>query len=87
MERVKASGKGKMFTYAVYHRVYNPMWKDDIPYNAACVELGEGPIMMCNIVGVKNEDLHVGMPVKVTYDDITEEVTLLKFKPSDTVST
>jgi uncharacterized OB-fold protein len=37
---------------------------------------------MCNIVGVKNEDLHVGMPVEVTYDDINEEVTLPKFKPA-----
>ena len=82
MAWVKVSGKGKIYTYAVYHRVYSPMWKDDIPYNAAWVELEEGPIMMCNIVGVKNEDLHVGMPVEVTYDDITEEVTLPKFKPA-----
>ena len=81
MEWVKVSGKGKVFTYTIYHHVYNPSWKDDIPYNAVWVQLDEGPIMMSNIVGAKNEEIYVGMPVEVVYDDITEEVTLPKFKP------
>ena len=82
MEWVKVSGKGKVFTYTVYHQLYNPAWKDDIPYNAAWVQLDEGPIMMSNIVGIKNEEIYVGMPVEVTYDDITEDVSLPKFKPT-----
>jgi uncharacterized OB-fold protein len=81
MEWVKVSGKGKVFTYTIYHQLYNPAWKDDIPYNAAWVQLDEGPLMVCNIVDVENEDIYVDMPVVVTYDDITEEVTLPKFKP------
>jgi len=81
MEWVKVSGKGKVFTYTIYHHVYNPLWKDDIPYNAVWVQLDEGLIMMSNIVGAKNEEIYVGMPVEVVYDDITEEVTLPKFKP------
>jgi uncharacterized OB-fold protein len=82
MAWVKVSGRGKVFTYTIYHQLYNPMWKEDIPYNAAWVQLDEGPIMMTNIVGCKNEDIKVGMPVEVVYDDITPEVTLPKFKPS-----
>ena len=81
MDWVKVSGKGKIFTYVIYHQLYNPMWKDDIPYNAAWVELDEGSILLSNIVDCKNEDLYAGMPVEVVYDDITEEVTLPKFKP------
>ena len=81
MEWVKVSGKGKIYTYTVYYQIYNPAWKEDIPYNAAWVQLDEGPLILTNIVGVKNEDLRVGLPVEVTYDDVTEEVTLPKFKP------
>jgi uncharacterized protein len=81
MEWVKVSGKGKIYTYAVYYQLYNPAFKEDIPYNAAWVQLNEGPIILTNIVGVKKEDLKVGLPVEVTFDDVTEEVTLPKFKP------
>ncbi len=81
MEWVKVSGKGKIYTYVVYHQLYNPVWKENIPYNAAWVQLDEGPLILTNIVGIKNEDLRVGLPVEVIFDDVTEEVTLPKFKP------
>jgi hypothetical protein len=34
-----------------------------------------------NVVGCSNDDLRCDMPVEVTFDDITEEITLPKFKP------
>ena len=36
---------------------------------------------MTNITGCKNEDLHIDMPVEVTFDDVTDEITIPKFKP------
>ena len=81
MEWVKVSGKGKIYTYTVYHQIYNPLWKEDIPYNAAWVQLEEGPIMLSNIVDIKKEDLRVGLPVEVIFDDVTTEVTLPRFRP------
>jgi uncharacterized OB-fold protein len=81
MEWVKAKGTGKVYTFVVYHMAYHPSWKNYIPYNVAWVELDEGPLVMTNIVGCKNEEIKVGMPVQVTFDDITKEVTLPKFKP------
>jgi len=47
----------------------------------AWVELEEGPLIMTNIIGCKNEDIYVDMPVEVAFENITEDVTLLKFKP------
>jgi uncharacterized protein len=82
MAWVRVSGKGKVFTYTIYHQLYSPIWKEDIPYNAAWVQLDEGPIMMTNIIECKKDDIRVGMPVEVVYDDITPEVTLPKFKPA-----
>ncbi len=37
-------------------------------------------MMPTNIVGIAAESVRIGMPVQVTYDDVTPEVTLPKWK-------
>ncbi len=81
MDWVRVSGKGQVFTYGIYHQLYHPGWKDDVPYNVTWVKLDEGPLLMTNIVECRNEDLYVDMPLQVVFDDVTDEVTLPKFKP------
>ena len=81
MEWVRVSGKGQVFTFTIYRMVYHPAWKDDVPYNVSWIKLDEGPVLLSNVVGCKNEDIYIGMPVEVTFEDINEEVTLPKFKP------
>jgi len=71
-----------VFTFGVVHQLYHPAWKNDIPYNVAWIKLDEGPVMLSNVVQCKNEDLYVGMPVEVVFDDITNEISLPKFKPA-----
>jgi uncharacterized OB-fold protein len=81
MEWVKVSGRGEVFTFCIYHQSFHPAWKDDIPYNVVYVKLAEGPLLLTNIVGCDNKDIYIGMPVEVVFEDVTEEVTLPKFKP------
>jgi uncharacterized OB-fold protein len=81
MDWVKVSGKGQVFTFVIYHQLYHPGWKDEIPYNVCWIKLDEGPVLMSNVIECKNEDIYIGMPVEVVFDDVTEEVTLPKFKP------
>ena len=81
MEWVRVSGKGEVYTFGIYHQLYHPAWKEEIPYNVSWIKLNEGPLLMSNIVECKNEDLYIGMPVEVVFEDVTEEVTLPKFKP------
>jgi uncharacterized OB-fold protein len=76
------SGRGKIWSFNVYHHVFSQTFKEDIPYNVALVELEEGPRLITNIVGVPNDDLRVDMPVEVVFDDVTDEVSLVKFKPA-----
>jgi uncharacterized OB-fold protein len=47
----------------------------------ADIELPEGIRMISNVVGCQPEDVKIGMKVEVTYDDVTEEISLPKFKP------
>ena len=81
MEWVKVSGKGQVFTFCIYRQSFHPAWAGDIPYNVAYVKLDEGPLVMTNIVDCKNEDIYIGMPVAVVFDDISDKVTLPRFKP------
>ena len=74
------SGKGKIASWVVFHKLYHEGFAADIPYNVAFVELAEGPRVISNIVGVKNEDLHTGLPVEVVFEDVNDEITLPKFR-------
>lgn len=82
MEWVPASGKGSVFSFNVFHQAYHPAFEKEIPYNTAVVELAEGPLMISNVVGCKNEELYIGMPLEVVFEDVTEEVSLPKFRPA-----
>ncbi len=77
----QASGKGTVYTFGLMHQLYHPGFKDQIPYNVAVVELEEGPRMATNIVGVPNDQIRVGMAVEVTFEDISAEISLPKFRP------
>ena len=80
-ERVTLSGHGTIWSFGVYHHVFNQNFREDVPYNVALVELEEGPRLITNIVGVPNEAIRIGMPVEAVFDDVTDEVTLVKFRP------
>jgi uncharacterized OB-fold protein len=47
----------------------------------AVVELVEGPRLVSNIVDCRNEEIYVGMPVEAVYEPVTDEITLVKFRP------
>jgi uncharacterized OB-fold protein len=74
------SGKGKIASWVVFHKLYHEGFAADMPYNVAFVELAEGPRVISNIVGVKNEDLRTGLPVEVVFEDVNDEITLPKFR-------
>lgn len=78
----RLSGRGRIWANCRFHRMYFPGF--DGPYNVAMVELDEGPRLMTNIVGTPNgtlDELPIGLPVQAVFEDVTEEVTLVKFRP------
>ncbi len=81
-EWAKCSGKGKVFSWVIFHQRYFKSFEKDIPYSVVWVELEEGPMFYSNMVGVKNEEIRCDMPVEAYFDDVTDEFTLLKFKPA-----
>jgi uncharacterized protein len=81
-EWTKLSGKGTVYSFTIYRVPYHPAFKDFIPYVVAIIRLAEGPRMESNITGCKVEDVRIEMPVVVSFDDVTDAVTLPKFKPA-----
>jgi uncharacterized OB-fold protein len=81
-EWVKLSGRGKIYSFVVYRVPYDPSYANDLPYDVAVIELDEGPRMESNVTGINVEDIKVGMPVEVYFDDIAAGVSLPRFRPT-----
>jgi len=80
-EWTKLSGKGKVFSFIIYRRAFHPAYENDIPYCVAIIELDEGPRMQSNVTGCDVDDIEIEMPVEVYFDDVSEEISLPKFRP------
>jgi uncharacterized OB-fold protein len=81
-EWVPVSGRGEVFSFNVMHQVYHPGFADEVPYAVVVVQLAEGPKMISNLVGVPPHAVRIGMPVRVVFEDVSDEVTLPKFAPA-----
>ncbi|MBX9739147.1 MAG: Zn-ribbon domain-containing OB-fold protein [Beijerinckiaceae bacterium] len=75
------SGRGKIYSFVTFHRVYHPAFEAEVPYVVALVELEEGPRLLTNILGVSHEEVHCEMAVEVVFDDVDETTSIPKFRP------
>jgi hypothetical protein len=79
----QASGKGKIYTWSVMHNQGNPGFEDKVPFACVVVELDEQP----HLFTVGNIDcplgaIEIGLPVEVTYEKVTDEITLPQWRPT-----
>jgi uncharacterized OB-fold protein len=81
-EWVKLSGKGQVYSFIIVRRQYHPGFAKDLPYTVAIIETAEGARMLSNVIGCKPEAVKIGMPVEVTFEDVSGEFALPKFKPA-----
>ncbi len=81
-EWVAVCGRGEVFSFNVMHQVYHPGFAAHVPYAVVLVQLAEGPRLLSNLVSVPPEAIRIGMPVRVVFEDVSDEVTLPKFTPA-----
>lgn len=79
---VDLSGRATLNSWVVFHRAYFPAFDAEVPYNAAEVQLEEGPRLLTNVVGVANDALRAGMALEIVYDDVASDLTLARFAPA-----
>jgi uncharacterized OB-fold protein len=78
------SGRGEIYSFNIMHQVYHPGFAAEVPYAVVVVQLEEGCKFISNLVGVKPHDIKIGMPVEVTFEKLSEDVTIPKFRPRST---
>jgi uncharacterized OB-fold protein len=80
LEWVKASGRGQVLTFTIVRRAVSEAYAADVPYVVALIQLDEGPTMMSNVVQCDPESLEIGSPVKVMFEDWSEEISVPQFR-------
>lgn len=75
------SGRGEVYSFFWMHQVYHPAFAGEVPYAVVVVLLEEGPQMTTNIRDCPKEDLRVGLPVEVTFEERGTGVCLPQFRP------
>ncbi len=81
LEWREASGKGKLYSYTV---TYVPVagFEDKTPYVVGLVELDEGVRIMGNMPNVKPDQVKIGMPVKVGFEKLSDDISYFYFDPA-----
>jgi uncharacterized OB-fold protein len=74
------SGRGVIHAFTIPHRHPNPAFQ--VPYVVVLVELQEGVRMLSNLVDVQPvaEQVPIGAPVEIVYDDVNDAITLPRFR-------
>jgi len=76
------AGKGVLHNYVVYHKAFAPWLEKRVPYAVVQVELDEGPRLTTNLVDCPLDQVKIGLRVEAAFEDITDEITLLQFRPA-----
>jgi hypothetical protein len=80
LEWVESTGKGKIYSWVVFTREVNPLYR--VPFEVVVVEMEEkGVRFISNMAEGKPEDLYFNMPVEVVFVDINDEWPLPMFRP------
>jgi uncharacterized OB-fold protein len=80
-EWVLSTGRGTVYTFTVTYQNQMPGFREELPYVLAYVTLDEDVLMLTNVVGCPADQVRIGMPVEVTFEDVSDELAIPRFKP------
>jgi uncharacterized OB-fold protein len=77
------SGRARVHTYTLNHQPWIPGFEP--PYLVAIVDIEEqeGLRLTTNLVGCEAEEVEIGMPVKVCFEEREEGIFIPLFEPDD----
>lgn len=80
-DHIVASGEGTLFSYVVHH--HPPVPGRETPFVVAVVELPEGTRIVGNIVDCPMTEVEIGMPLRVTFQPVDDDLTLPMWAPRE----
>jgi uncharacterized OB-fold protein len=77
-------GTGTVYTFTVVRHAVIPDARPAVPYVVAVVDLDGAPgcRLIANVVAAAPDSVEIGQPVRVSWDDIAEGVTIPRFAPA-----
>ncbi len=78
LEWIESSGRGTLYSFTTVYRPQQPVF--EVPYTVVVVELEEGYFMLSNLKGVEPEDVKIGTPLEVVFEEQSEEISLPFFR-------
>ncbi|PBC83802.1 MULTISPECIES: bifunctional MaoC family dehydratase N-terminal/OB-fold nucleic acid binding domain-containing protein [unclassified Streptomyces] len=89
-DTVEANGAGTVFSYVVMHHPSFPAFaapehlgEAPGPYAVGLIELAEGVRIVSNVVGVPADKVRIGMPVRLVFLRVDEELELPVFRAEE----
>jgi hypothetical protein len=75
------SGRARLHSYTINHQQWFP--GQDVPYVIGLVELVEQPDLrlLTNVAHCPHDQLEIGMPLRVVFENVSDEVALPLFEP------
>ncbi len=80
LEWQQSSGRGTVYSFTVLHRP--PSEGFPVPSVLAIVDLDEGYSMFSGVVDCAPSAVRIGMDVEVTFEPLTDDISLPMFRPS-----
>jgi uncharacterized protein len=76
-------GTGTVYTFTIVRHAVIPDTRSAVPYVLAVIELDGAPgcRLVANVVDAAPEDVTIGLPVRVRWDDVASGVTIPRFVP------
>jgi uncharacterized OB-fold protein/acyl dehydratase len=81
-DHIRASGRGTVYSFVVHH--HPPVPGREAPFVVGLIELAEGVRMVGNVIGCPPAEVHIGMPVQVTFERIDDDLVLPQWTPHPT---
>lgn len=82
IEWKQASGKGRVYTFAVVRQPIERAFAELVPYIIAIVDLEEGVRMLSHVTSIEADEVRCDMPVVVEFRPYSDKVTLPTFLPA-----
>lgn len=76
------SGRGKVYAFTWVNHSVHPVSAGAVPYIIVLVELEEGPRILTNLRNCDVQDVRVGLPVQVLFEDVSDTIALPQFEPA-----
>ncbi len=76
----EVTGRGELYSYTTVHRAISP--GQDLPFVIAVVELegAEGVRLITNLVDSPLDELEIGLPVEVVWEDMSDDLAIPRFR-------